>query len=251
MKFNEHLIELRRQKGLSQEQLGEEIGVTRQTVSKWELGSTTPELDKLIQLAEFFELSIDRLVGREEEENTAVAPTVPSYGWHYEYQSRRSILGLPLVHINIGHGQMYRAKGIVAVGNIAKGLVALGGISIGLLSMGAISVGLLAFGALTVGLLLAVGGISVGTIAIGGLAVGVLAVGGGAVGTYAIGGGAVAAKIAMGGYAQAPIAIGDAVNGEITFYTGEPISAQQVKAVILDQYPQTWQVIVDLFAAIK
>ena len=48
MKFNEKLIELRKKEGLSQEQLGNKVNVSRQTVSKWELGETTPELEKLI-----------------------------------------------------------------------------------------------------------------------------------------------------------------------------------------------------------
>lgn len=44
MDFPQKLMELRRSHGLSQEQLGEKIGVTRQTISKWELGQTTPEM---------------------------------------------------------------------------------------------------------------------------------------------------------------------------------------------------------------
>ena len=48
MEFREQLMELRKQRGWSQEQLGAKIGVTRQTVSKWETGDTTPELAKLI-----------------------------------------------------------------------------------------------------------------------------------------------------------------------------------------------------------
>jgi DNA-binding XRE family transcriptional regulator len=48
MEFRNHLMELRKQKGWSQEQLGERIGVIRQTVSKWETGDTTPEMVKLI-----------------------------------------------------------------------------------------------------------------------------------------------------------------------------------------------------------
>ena len=48
MTFGENLIRLRRQQGLSQEQLGMRIGVSRQTVSKWELNDTTPEMEKLI-----------------------------------------------------------------------------------------------------------------------------------------------------------------------------------------------------------
>lgn len=43
MKFNEKLVMLRKQNNLSQEQLAEQLNVARQTVSKWELGETTPE----------------------------------------------------------------------------------------------------------------------------------------------------------------------------------------------------------------
>ena len=46
MKFGEKLIRLRRKNGMSQEQLAAEIGITRQSVSKWESGSTLPELAK-------------------------------------------------------------------------------------------------------------------------------------------------------------------------------------------------------------
>ena len=51
MKFNEKLIELRKKEGLSQEELGYKLNVTRQTVSKWELGQTTPEMDKLVEMS--------------------------------------------------------------------------------------------------------------------------------------------------------------------------------------------------------
>ena len=63
MEFREQLMELRKQRGWSQEQLGAKIGVTRQTVSKWETGDTTPELAKLIELSSLFEISVDRLIG--------------------------------------------------------------------------------------------------------------------------------------------------------------------------------------------
>ncbi len=62
MKFNEKLLELRKQKGWSQEELGNKLDVSRQTISKWELGTTTPELEKLVTLSEVFEVSIDELV---------------------------------------------------------------------------------------------------------------------------------------------------------------------------------------------
>lgn len=62
MKFNEKLIELRKKQGLSQEELGYKLNVTRQTVSKWELGQTTPEMDKLVELSKLFNISIDKLI---------------------------------------------------------------------------------------------------------------------------------------------------------------------------------------------
>ena len=65
MKFNEKLINLRKQKGLSQEELGYKLEVTRQTVSKWELGETTPEMSKLIEMSKIFGVSLDELTNEE------------------------------------------------------------------------------------------------------------------------------------------------------------------------------------------
>lgn len=62
MKFNEKLIKLRKEKGLSQEELGDELNVTRQTISKWELVLTTPEMTKLIEISDFFNISLDNLL---------------------------------------------------------------------------------------------------------------------------------------------------------------------------------------------
>ena len=74
MKFNEKLIELRKKQGLSQEELGYKLNVTRQTVSKWELGQTTPEMDKLIEIGKTFNVSVDELVN--ETETTSIQDTV-------------------------------------------------------------------------------------------------------------------------------------------------------------------------------
>lgn len=62
MKFNEKIIMLRKNQNLSQEDLGNELGVARQTISKWELGETTPEMDKLIKMSEIFEITLDDLI---------------------------------------------------------------------------------------------------------------------------------------------------------------------------------------------
>ena len=54
--------DLRKERRISQEELASRLEVTRQTVSKWELGDSTPDLDKLVLLAELFEISLDELV---------------------------------------------------------------------------------------------------------------------------------------------------------------------------------------------
>lgn len=59
--LSEKVYTLRRKSGLSQEQLAEKIGVSRQAVSKWEGGLSTPELDKLKALSDCFQVSIDEL----------------------------------------------------------------------------------------------------------------------------------------------------------------------------------------------
>lgn len=59
--LSEKIYTLRRKNGLSQEQLAEKIGVSRQAISKWEGGLSTPELDKLRALSECFQITIDEL----------------------------------------------------------------------------------------------------------------------------------------------------------------------------------------------
>ncbi len=63
--LSEKIYTLRRKSGLSQEQLAEKIGVSRQAISKWEGGLSTPELDKLKALSECFQITIDELTGNQ------------------------------------------------------------------------------------------------------------------------------------------------------------------------------------------
>jgi len=62
MSFQEKLQVLRKEKGLSQENLAESIGISRQAVARWEAGLSYPDLDKLISLSNLFKISIDKLV---------------------------------------------------------------------------------------------------------------------------------------------------------------------------------------------
>ena len=64
--IGERIAELRRARGLTQEQLGETIGVSAQTVSKWENSQTAPDISLLPVLAGVFEISIDTLFGQDE-----------------------------------------------------------------------------------------------------------------------------------------------------------------------------------------
>lgn len=67
MKFNENIRNLRRDKDYSQEYLAEKLNVTRQTISKWENGAAMPDLKKLTEIADFFSVSMDTLLGIEIE----------------------------------------------------------------------------------------------------------------------------------------------------------------------------------------
>lgn len=62
MKFNEKLLKLRKEKGLSQEELGMEMQVSRQTVSKWEAGQSYPDFTRLVMLSDFLDMTLDELV---------------------------------------------------------------------------------------------------------------------------------------------------------------------------------------------
>ena len=65
MVFSEKLQILRKNKGLTQEELAENLGVSRQAVAKWECGETVPDIEKCRLLAELFDVSLDSLVNYE------------------------------------------------------------------------------------------------------------------------------------------------------------------------------------------
>jgi transcriptional regulator with XRE-family HTH domain len=65
MDLGEKLLYLRKKKGLSQEQLAAQVTVSRQAVSKWELGEAIPDTENVIQLTKIFEVSADFLLNNE------------------------------------------------------------------------------------------------------------------------------------------------------------------------------------------
>lgn len=72
MEFGEKLQNLRKASNLSQEQLADMLGVSRQSVSKWESGVTYPEMDKLIAMAKLFKCSMDDLVNNDVKDKEIV-----------------------------------------------------------------------------------------------------------------------------------------------------------------------------------
>lgn len=227
------IYENRKRMGLTQEELAEKLGVTRQAVSRWEQDMSFPETKQLIELCRLFGLSADELLfghphaegpaedpkedpveGPKEEPIEEPAPTDDGKGktwgvidhgrsFRFEYISKRRVLGMPLVHINLG---ACRAHGFFAVGLFSAGIFSLGLFSMGVVSAGVFTLGLLAFGSFALGGL-ALGGIALGLMVFGGIACGLVSFGGLAVGQIAVGGAAVG-QFAVGDWAHGWLAVG-------------------------------------------
>lgn len=69
MTIGEQIQNLRIQKGLTQERLAEMLEVSRQSISKWELGQAVPDVDKIIRMSEIFGVSTDTLLLRNEKDD--------------------------------------------------------------------------------------------------------------------------------------------------------------------------------------
>ena len=60
--IGKNIREVRLEKGFSQEELANRLNVSRQTISKWEVGESTPDMENLVAISELFEISLDELV---------------------------------------------------------------------------------------------------------------------------------------------------------------------------------------------
>ena len=264
MTFSEKLMDLRRKSGLSQEQLAARLGVTRQSVSKWESGTAMPELVKLISLSDIFGVSVDYLVkdyleepedadgeddlsARQAERLEKKVDELTNYvkGRVYRFDSKTRIFGLPLVSIRFG----FTRNGRVSIENVARGVVAIGNCAVGVVSIGIIGVGLFSFGVVSLGLL-ALGFVAAGLLSFGIAALGVLALGVSAVGVYSGGVAAIAAKIAVAVSAVAPTAVGEFASGSHVLLWGDGLTAPEVRAFLLEHHPDLWQPLLDLFSSL-
>ena len=111
VKFGLFLKELRKERGLTQEQLAEKLGVTNRTVSRWETGTNVPDLDVLIDISEFYQIDVKELLNGERKtagikmEDTQIIQQVDGYRAIKEADLMRRVFSIVVA-------------GVVAVGSL-------------------------------------------------------------------------------------------------------------------------------------
>lgn len=251
MTFGDRLAKLRREQNYTQEQLADVLGVSRQSVSKWESDLAYPETDKLIKLCELFRCSSDELLlsnykktqsehcsAKSDEVDEILVPKAK------ERKSKKTLWGMPLWHV------AKNARGIIAIGVNARGIIAVGVKSCGIFSVGVLSLGLISCGTLSLGLLFSVGLVSaalfsvgtfsIGIFSVGAVSVGVFSLGAVAIGDVSVGALAIGRYAALGADARGAIAVGGRkAAGEIFSHVGRMTEEvkRQVKLLIDQNVP--------------
>ena len=82
MSFADNLVELRKYHNLSQEELADRIGISRQTLSKYETGESLPDIEKCKKIADVFEVTIDDLISYDKSNEENLGLGVPPKGKH-------------------------------------------------------------------------------------------------------------------------------------------------------------------------
>lgn len=241
MTLGEKIAKQRKELNYTQEQLADLLGVSRQSISKWESDLAYPETDKLIKMGKLFDCSMDYLLNETIVEKQSTAPKDTETVWEkikkqfHERKSDKIVLGMPLYHIGRNARGFFaigfRARGVFAIGLMARGIVSLGLLSLGILSVGLLSLGLIAAGTLAIGLL-AVGSVALGLFAAGAISVGIVSFGALSIGCFSAGALAVGKYVAVGNHAQAMIAIGKSeAIGSIYSYIGDLTAAESKTAI--------------------
>ena len=251
MTLGEKIAKQRKELNYTQEQLADILGVSRQSISKWESDIAYPETDKLIKMGKLFECSMDYLLNEDITEKQGLQPAEKESIWDkfkkqlHERKSEKMIFGMPLYHIGRNaHG--FFAIGLKARGVFSFGLLSRGIFSVGLLSLGVISIGLLSLGLISAGVfsagLLAVGSIALGLFAAGAISVGLISFGALSIGCFSTGALAVGKYAAVGDHAHAMIAIGESVaEGSVYSHIGTLSSADMPRIVEwLDANVPSW-----------
>lgn len=110
--FSQNLQKIRSEKNLSQEQLADKIGVSRQTISAWESGKASPELDKITAISKLFSISIDELVG--EIKTEASNFDKKEYEKNYSKIALLRASGIFILFSGIAFGAFFFEKGVIA-----------------------------------------------------------------------------------------------------------------------------------------
>ena len=243
MTLGEKLLKLRKESNYTQEQLAEILGVSRQSISKWESNIAYPETDKLIKIGKLFECSMDYLLNEDitEKEGTQSFEKenlLDMFKIQFrERKSKKMIFGMPLYHIGKNaHGFFalgFRASGIFSVGLISRGIISIGLLSFGVISLGIFSLALFAIGIFSLGIV-ALGAIASGLLAAGAISVGLISFGALSVGCFSVGALAIGKYAAVGDHAYAVIAIGKTVaKGNGYSYIGDLTTADIYTALKL------------------
>lgn len=94
MYFYQKLQNIRKEKRITQEELADKLNVSRQAVSKWESGQTMPEIEKIIQIAKMYDVSLDYLL-KDEDENVEINNQISNLPLNSETQpSKKEIMFL-------------------------------------------------------------------------------------------------------------------------------------------------------------
>lgn len=236
MTTGDKIAALRRQNHLTQEQLAQLLGVSRQSISKYESDLAYPETEKLIRLSDLFGCTVDELLrdrplgegaGLVQEGCAAAAtgvggafagmsggPSAPGCAPAAPADEAAAAAGaaqpFPIPGIRIGNWIPTEKKSAKTlwglplwhIGKNAKGIIAVGWRATGVLSVGFLATGIVSFGFLSLGV------IALGLLALGLLAAGTFALGAVAAGAVAVG------LIAFGAVAVGHIAIGAAAYGK-------------------------------------
>ena len=103
IKVGAFLKDLRREKGITQEQLAEELGVSGRTISRWETGNNMPDISLLVEIAEYFDVSIPEIIKGErkseymKEEAKEVAETMSDYAKAEKEELVKSIRNMSFI----------------------------------------------------------------------------------------------------------------------------------------------------------
>ena len=250
MTLGEKLSKLRKDYNYTQEQLADVLGVSRQSISKWEQDIAYPETDKLIKIGKIFQCSMDYLLNDNVTEKQGVNTKKENFfgqlkNLFRERKSEKTVFGMPLYHIGKNaHGFFaigLKARGIFSIGLMSRGIISLGLLSLGIISLGVLSLGLISVATLSLGLL-AVGSIALGLFAAGAISIGLISFGALSVGCFSTGALAVGKYAAVGDHAYGMIAIGQSVaEGNVYSHIGN-LTTADIKTVVewLDTNVPTW-----------